>query len=268
MIKKDNLEEFLFLFNKAENIPFANNEDALVNNFNALDTPFKEYSNSIIYGSAHLKIEITENLLIAVNDDKLVYLKHLIDKIKLESFEFNNKSLFDLLKYYLIDTNILDFNKNKPLKELLNKKFKSVSGFENLNKLKDLHREYYKYLLNFERDKIFKHINELIEPLKSENEYSDEKYKSENWFKIGLLFANGEMSSLLKKYKSNCTQIAKHLGNEKGLRPYITESIGTNLKNSNKSIFSNRDKMKKIISHCKENKIPVIQSFIDRLPTE
>jgi hypothetical protein len=268
MIKKDDLEEFLFLFNKAETIPFTNFEDTLANNFNALDIPFKDYSNSIIFWSANLKLEISENLLSIAVDDKLPYLKYLINKLKLESWKFDNKNIFDILKYYDVDTAILDFNKNTPLKELLNKNFKSVSGFENLNKFRDLHREYYKYFLNIERDKIFKYVNGLIENLDSKNESSDEEYKNTNWFIIGLLFANGEMDTLLKKYKSNGTQIAKHLGNEKGFRPYITESIGSNIKTSKKNIFSDRDKMQKIITHCEDNNIPVIPFFKEHLPTE
>ena len=45
MFKKDDLEEFLFLFSKAEDYPFTNSEDTLINNFNALDVPFSDSYN-------------------------------------------------------------------------------------------------------------------------------------------------------------------------------------------------------------------------------
>lgn len=91
---------------------------------------------------------------------------------------------------------------------------------------------------------------------------------SQNWFKIGLLFANGEMEKLLKEYSQNATKIAQHLGNKNGYRPYISESIGINKQTAQKSIFSNKSKMEAIIKHCNENNIPVISSFTNSLPTE
>ena len=36
--------------------------------------------------------------------------------------------------------------------------------------------------------------------------------------------------------------------------------------NSDKNIYGNRSKMERIIKHCKENKIKVCESFINRLP--
>ena len=76
------------------------------------------------------------------------------------------------------------------------------------------------------------------------------------------------MDILLKKFDNNGTKIAKKLGNESGLRPYITEGIGINQKKSDKSIFSNKDKMRQIITYCNEKNIKVIQSFIDKTPIE
>jgi hypothetical protein len=93
------------------------------------------------------------------------------------------------------------------------------------------------------------------------NDFSD-KY----WFKIGLLFATGEMDDLLKANDRNATKIAKELG-EANLRPYISDSIGQNL-NSDKNIFGSREKMSNIINYCKENKISIIPGFIKRLPSE
>lgn len=172
MFKKDDLEDFLFLFNKAERIPFTNYEDAISNNFNALDVPFLAYSG-IINCDDYLKTEIKENLLSLNKDDRVIYLEYLQNKLHYESWKFDNEKLIDILKYYNIDPKILDFNENKQLHELLNKSFKSISGDENLIKLRDLHREYYKYLLNIERDKVLKYINNLILMVENKDDFSE-----------------------------------------------------------------------------------------------
>lgn len=89
-------------------------------------------------------------------------------------------------------------------------------------------------------------------------------YKKTIWFKIGVMFANGEMDKLLQEFDGNGTQVAKNLGN-KNYRPFITESIGVKKKTSDKSIFADESKMKKIISHCEKNNIPIVQSFLDNI---
>lgn len=92
-----------------------------------------------------------------------------------------------------------------------------------------------------------------------------EKFKTDNWFKVGLLFANGEMVKLKTQYKSVSTQIAKHLGNEKGYRPYISASLNEDIKKpiSDKNIYSKPDKLLKIYNHCNENKLIMTDSFIN-----
>jgi hypothetical protein len=153
----------------------------------------------------------------------------------------------------------LEFNKLKKLNYGLKDFFESKIGL-----LKYCER-YYLFL----KEKL---IELKGQPRQKENEDEDEKtgnnFTSTNWFKIGLLFANGEMEALLKKFNNNGTKIAEKLGNESGLRPYITESIGIKQKTSVKSIFSNKDKMDKIITYCNEKNIDVIKSFIDKIPTE
>lgn len=173
MFKKDDLEEFLFLFSKAETIPFNNWEDALVNNFKALDVPFIDYSKSVIGCHEKLKIEISENLLSLNDDEKLLYLKFVRDKIRLETPEINTHALIDVLKFYNIDTDTLDFNVNIKLKNLLHTSFRIATGKENLIKLRDLNREYYKHLLNNERVKVLNFVNRLIE--RQPSDLSEEK---------------------------------------------------------------------------------------------
>lgn len=87
------------------------------------------------------------------------------------------------------------------------------------------------------------------------------------WFKVGLLFANGEMDSLIAKHKSgtmaNYTAIANELG-DKNFRPYISETINA-AHNNDKNIFSNQDKVAFIQSYCESNGITVVESFKNRI---
>lgn len=80
------------------------------------------------------------------------------------------------------------------------------------------------------------------------------------WFRVGLLFANGEMARLIKKHNRNYTKIAKELNNP-SFRPYISESAN-NTNNTDKNIFSNISKMKAIKSYCEEQKIDIDEAFL------
>jgi hypothetical protein len=140
-----------------------------------------------------------------------------------------------------------------------------------------IQREFHLHAVFLEVQKIQAFINELLI-----NEHNDSKelgtipatlkeelkYKESAWFKIGLLFATGEMEDLLSKFNFNGTQIAEYLGNKQGFRPYITESIGINKSTSEKSVFSNISKMNKIILHCEQNNIKVVSSFFELLPPD
>ncbi|MDB9754898.1 hypothetical protein OAB20_01255 [Winogradskyella sp.] len=116
--------------------------------------------------------------------------------------------------------------------------------------------------------KISKNIKFITE-IESEKQIitTQKDYYKYSWFKIGLLFANGEMLNLLKKYNNNATKIAEFLG-DTNLRPYISESIyGSNL-NSNKNVFSSHDRGVNIINYCKENNIPIENDFMSRFPSK
>lgn len=86
-----------------------------------------------------------------------------------------------------------------------------------------------------------------------------EDYKTKIWFKVGLLFANGEMDKLKTQFNSNATQIAKHLNNT-SYRPFISESI-SKTNESDKNIYANPNKLLKICNHCIENSIPMTDCF-------
>lgn len=123
--------------------------------------------------------------------------------------------------------------------------------------------EAYKNPLSKESFTTFKElVLSKIDELKSCDAYSRKtSFKEDYWFKVGLLFATGEMKVLLDDKNGNATQVAKELGNS-NYRPYISESVSGQNKND-KNIFSNIDKMQKIINHCEENDINICSDFID-----
>jgi len=102
----------------------------------------------------------------------------------------------------------------------------------------------------------------------------NEKYKTRLLFKVGLLFAKGEMNKYFTVNSEGATvmnnnftapKIAKELGND-NYNKYILASINnyTNKENGNKNIFNSPDMMTKIISHCKAENIPVDSYFLSR----
>ena len=87
------------------------------------------------------------------------------------------------------------------------------------------------------------------------------------WFKVGLLFANGEMDRLIAKHKNgtmtNYTAIANELG-DISFRPYISESI-YGMNQNDKNIFASNEKTNFIKSYCESNGITVVDSFKNRI---
>jgi hypothetical protein len=123
------------------------------------------------------------------------------------------------------------------------------------------------------------HFLKSKSPQQPETSNPDEAYKNQNLFKVGLLFAKGEMNKYFKvnsknktvmNYEFSAPKIAKELGNN-SYNKYILSSINnytTDKENGNKNIFNSFDMMTKIISHCEVNNIPVDAYFKSRLPIE
>jgi hypothetical protein len=93
-----------------------------------------------------------------------------------------------------------------------------------------------------------------------------DNYTNAIWFKVGLHFATGKIAKLLLKHSNNYTAIAKEMGN-KNFRPYISESVA-NTNKTDKNIFSNSIKLKKILGHCITNNIQVTDEFKRLIPSE
>jgi len=110
----------------------------------------------------------------------------------------------------------------------------------------------------------------LIENEKSNYNTDKDDYIEQNkgklWFKVGVLFASGEIEKRLKENSFNFTRTAKELGNE-SFRPYISESYNNTTK-GDKNIFSSQHKIKEIIKYCNQNKIEIAESFTSKSEQE
>jgi hypothetical protein len=112
------------------------------------------------------------------------------------------------------------------------------------------------------------HLEQQPEAVKS-----DEKYKTQNLFKVGLLFAIGEMEKYYSinslkviefKINYSAPKVAMDLKNL-SFEKFILASINNYSKensNGNKNIFNSRDMMLKIIKECESLKKTVNPYFI------
>ena len=107
----------------------------------------------------------------------------------------------------------------------------------------------------------FKYLEWLFENFKVTDNHSKDATEF-LWFKVGLLFANGKMDSLIEESKCgnnpNFSAISRKLENM-NCRPYISESYHS--KNNGKNIFLSKSKVSYLEKYCKENNIPIVESF-------
>lgn len=247
----------------------------------------KEINVCVISKTEIFDVNLLDNYLLNQTknqylDARLTDLKNLCEKVKKSNenkIDASNKET--LFKYEFKRTNkktndpecykFSSFNESIFLLNTAELKYKKIDFNEAEN-----HYKYGYFAKSFTKGLLALKCNEILEVLNKyltqQTETTNEAkkpdaYKDHIWFKIGLMFANGKMQNLLEKFKNNATQIAKHLENE-SFRPFISESIGINSKTSDKSIFSNKDKMNKIITYCENNNIEVNNDFKRRLPIE
>lgn len=106
----------------------------------------------------------------------------------------------------------------------------------------------------------------MIELLDAETETPQSNIKNKpNWFKMGLLFATGEMDILHENYKSG-SAIARHLmpNNASSITSIINLSWG-NGDNINNNIFSRPNKLNEIADYCGENNLEIAPTFKDKI---
>jgi hypothetical protein len=114
--------------------------------------------------------------------------------------------------------------------------------------------------------KVIENLNTIIRFLKEETEAlalpPQPDYSKLIWFKVGLLFATGEMDALKQKFNGSAAKIAGAISpeNKSGYRPYISESFG--IGKGVKNIFNSTNKLKIIYSYCQQNDIAMCDSFI------
>ena len=121
--------------------------------------------------------------------------------------------------------------------------------------------------------------NETPKPQQTEPVNPDEKYKAQNLFKVGLLFATGKMNKYFTVNSKDKTvmnegysapKIANELKN-KSFEKWILATINnypTENVNGNKNVFNSLDMMTKIIDHCKAKKTEIDPYFTSRLPID
>lgn len=141
--------------------------------------------------------------------------------------------------------------------------------------------KYHYYTKKHEIIELMKFEEYLIEQenIKYETDKPDESYKTKLWFKVGLLFAKGEMNKYFMVTDKNETimkngftapKIARELGNE-SYNKYILATINNYTPdngNGSKNIFNSFDMMSKIIAHCEAENITVDTYFKSRLLAE
>ncbi|RTY87051.1 hypothetical protein EKL32_26920 [Flavobacterium sp. GSN2] len=186
------------------------------------------------------RFELTEFKLKNPSADEKYFINHRIDILE------------DVLKDY---KHTADFEKGEMLdgKEFIN----GVWTVTKTGTVSD--HLYFSKELDFLKDKLI----ELSKPKQIKATSKKKDYKEENWFVVGLLFATGEMQEALKKHNGNATEVAKLLKNEKGYRPFISDSMSNStLRVTN--IFSRPDKLTKIYLYCIENKIVMCDEFLSK----
>ena len=215
---------------------------------NVTNAIFERYKNEVSYISI-LKYDVLTN-----NNDINDFIDEFNSKIKLFT-EYNILLEIDQYKW-LFELSDYAWDGNQFVKDRIELYEIEKSLIKNCH-IKIIHKK------TFE---IWKFLEKQLIKIKEPQQSKSNNNENMIWFKVGLLFATGEMNNLITKFNSNATQIAKDLQNI-NYRPYITESISKR-HNNDKNIFSNRLKMQSIIDYCNLHNIEVKDEFASHLPIE
>jgi hypothetical protein len=97
------------------------------------------------------------------------------------------------------------------------------------------------------------------------DEVKKKNHQEEIWFKVGLLFASGEIYRIHKENNKEFRKTAKAIGNV-NLRQIISNTLNHDAsqygKKNSRNIFLSMEKMTVIINHCKENRITIDERFM------
>lgn len=237
---------------------------------------------------------------IVENNKQLLSDKEALKKLSIKLYECflfkDGRVFFDLRKLtmYCLEQGFLTlskiFAKNDKINSLeiinqaienLDSEYLSIKMFE---KTEPYHIEPQKMFLESKRKSIKEQLkidrlkSKQNQPQQNESIKTNEVYKNQYLFRVGLFFAKGIMNKYFTVNSKNATvmnsqytapKIAKELGND-SYNKYILASINnyTDKENGNKNIFNSLDMMTKIISHCETENIPVDAYFKSRLPIE
>ncbi len=238
---------------------------------------------------------------IVENNRQLLSENEALKKLSIKLYECflfkDGRVFFDLRKLtmYCLEQGFLTlskiFAKNDKINSLeiinqaienLDSEYLSIKMFE---KTEPYHIEPQKMFLESKRKSIKEQLkidrlkSKQNQPQQNDSIKTDEKYKTQYLFKVGMLFAKGKLNKYFTVNSKNITvmnseytapKIAKELGNE-SYKKWILASINNytpDKENGNKNIFNSFDMMTKIISHCEAENIPVDTYFKSRLPIE
>lgn len=249
---------------------------------------FDNYTKSVF----RIDLEINKNSEISYIKNELKVLEFYINWIE-NVFEFRKISKYDIETYKTeIEKNDIIFNQSRLLNFIddfkSNKRdIKLIHKTQNvgisINNTNEIERVYLLclmyldilYIKDFLQSKLL-----IFEPIPKQPEAvkPDEVYKTQNLFKVGLLFATGEMNKyfiinnlneIVLNNGLSPLKIANELGNP-SFEKIILASKNNYKEGENKvkNLFNNLDMMNKIINHCKAKKIEIDPYFISRLPIE
>jgi hypothetical protein len=239
-----------------------------------IEKPLYNVLKNLIYSKkdcTRIRAFVYSNLVL-----KEIKIKHLKDTFKGEfpelKFKIEGRDLY-------INSNEIDkvFKKNV-IKYTVNEITGNLNTAIQENVFKKLIKsmaeiDYYNDTKYFKKD--IEYLTILKESITAESIQTLNKrkkdYKKYLWFKLGVIIAKGGLNKYLlenkKGFKDNITPllISKELGNI-GFEKYILASVKEY--KTDKDIYNSKNKMLKIVNHCKEKKINIDDDFISRIPLE
>lgn len=204
-------------------------------------------------------------------------------------FELLNSTVYDyetkeIVRIASLDNYEISFRnamrlkvKSRDIKPFLNFHFeKSMNKQKFYDYVKYEHKGFFE-LSHDKKEAIKDWLNEIKNDVstitKNENDVSgvDKDVSNENWFKVGLKFATGEIQSLYDKAYSP-KEIQKKLFPDEKNKIYIEKLIlatcsyfKSSYENDSKNIYNNYKKVKSINDYCINNNITRCEEFISKV---